>query len=441
MTYRAPRGVNDLLPAMAHAFSWIEEKAHEVFANYGYALIETPIFEQTDVFVRGIGSATDVVNKEMFAVFSGASTAKLVAGEELKADEQLTLRPEGTAGVARALVQEGLVASPGFPPVKLWYSGPMFRHERPQKGRLRQFHQIGAECVGAAEPTADAEVIIMLMRFFESLGLARESMRLYLNSMGDETCRPAYRAAVREFILAHTDSLCEECVRRAETNPLRAFDCKNPTCSVVMDEAPVITEMLCDECAAHYDVVRTLLDAAGMTFEENPRLVRGLDYYTSTVFEVQVDAGLGAQNALGGGGRYDRLIEEFGGKPTPGLGFAVGLERIVLALEAQGVKVGTVPQPLVFVAAVDDEVRATAFAIASQLRDAGIAVELDHQNRSLKSQFKLADRLGVQWMVVIGPDELAAQEATLRCMETHDERRVPFDKLKDCLNPGTQPQK
>jgi len=432
MLYRAPRGLNDLLPQTAHAFSWIEKVAHEVFSRYGYALIATPLFEQTEVFVRGIGEATDVVGKEMFGVYSKAATAKLAAGQVLKPDEQLSLRPEGTAGVARAVVQHGLVA-PGSPTSKYWYAGSMFRHERPQKGRLREFHQIGVECIGAAEPSADAEVIIMFMRFFKALGLSGESMRLYVNSMGDASCRPAYRESVREYILSNADSLCEDCIRRADTNPLRAFDCKNPSCSEIMEAAPVINEMLCDECAAHYDMVRKLLGAAGLDYEENPRLVRGLDYYTRTVFEVQVDAGLGSQNAIGGGGRYDGLIEEFGGKHTPGLGFAVGLERILLALEAQGLQIGEVPVPMVFIAAVDDDARAKAFSLALTLRDAGCVVELDHQNRSLKSQFKLADKSGFRRVVIIGPDELASGTATLRFMDTGEERSVPLDELPGIL--------
>jgi len=433
VSYHAPRGVNDLLPQTAQAHLWIESIAHEVFSRYGYVLIETPLFELTEVFVRGIGEATDVVGKEMFGVYSGAAAGKLVVGETLKADEQLSLRPEGTAGVARAVVEHGLVP-PGSPVAKYWYAGSMFRHERPQKGRLREFHQIGAECIGAAEPSSDAEVIIMLMRFFETLGLSRDSMRLYVNSMGDATCRPAYREAVRAFILDNAESLCDECVRRAETNPLRAFDCKNPSCNTIMAAAPLITDMLCEQCAEHYATVRELLDVAGLVYEENPRLVRGLDYYTRTVFEVQVDVGLGSQNAIGGGGRYDGLIEEFGGKHTPGLGFAVGIERILLALQAQDIQAGKVPVPEVFIAAVDGKARTVAFRIALALRDAGLAVELDHQNRSLKSQFKLADKLGVSCVIVLGPDELASHTATLRYMDTGEERCVPLDTLTDILS-------
>jgi len=435
MALQAPRGANDLLPAQAQAFQCLEQAAAQTFTPYGYQRVSTPAFELTEVFVRGIGQATDVVGKEMFHVFSQHAAAKLAAGEPLKADEQLTLRPEGTAGVARAAVQHNLVP-PGAPPVKLWYSGPMFRHERPQKGRLRQFHQIGVEFLGASGASADAETIIMLLRFFQACGLPLAAMRLYVNSMGDDACRPAYRAQVADYIRAHSGELCEECVRRADTNPLRAFDCKNPACAEVMSAAPLITDALCPDCAAHYAEVLALLDEAGLAYERNPRLVRGLDYYTRTVFEVQVDVGLGSQNAIGGGGRYDKLLEEFGGKPTPGLGFAVGLERIALALEALGSGLGALPGPAVFVAAAGEEaeVRAAAFGAVQRLREAGLAAELDHQGRSLKSQLKLADKLGARYAVVLGADELASGTARLRDLSSHEEREVALEGLAAALD-------
>jgi histidyl-tRNA synthetase len=444
MALQAPRGTADLLPQQAHALNRIKETALEVFGRYGYALIETPTFEQLDVFVRGIGQATDVVGKEMFRTFSPDALEKYAAGEPLKAHTQLALRPEQTAGVARAAVEHNLV-SPGGATVKLWYTGSMFRAERPQKGRLREFHQVGAECLGAAEPTADAEVILMLIEFFEVCGIPRAAMRLFVNSMGDDACRPAYRDQVRDYILAHEASLCPECVRRASTNPLRAFDCKNPACQELLAAAPRITDVLCDSCHAHYSAVKSHLDAAGLAYEEDPRLVRGLDYYTRTVFEVQVEAGLGSQNAIGGGGRYDKLLEEFGGKPTPGLGFAVGLERIQLVLEATGSAPVAPPAPAVYVAAVDTTTRATAFSIAQALRAAGIPTELDHQNRSLKSQFKLADKSGAHLCVVTGPDELAHGAVTLRTMTTHEERLVAIEDLplliRESSQPEPQPQK
>jgi histidyl-tRNA synthetase len=432
MALRAPRGTTDLLGQSAYAWNSIRQTAFDLFARYGYAPIETPTFEQLDVFVRGIGEATDVVGKEMFLVHSGHALDKLVAGEKLKADESLALRPEMTAGVARATVENGLVP-PGAATVKLVYAAPMYRHERPQKGRLREFHQVGAECLGAAEPSADAEVIIMLIRFFEEVGIATDSMRLLINSMGDDDCRPAFRSQVRDYILQHSEGLCPECLRRADTNPLRAFDCKNPDCQTIMADAPKITDALCDDCRTHYEAVKVLLSEAGLAFEEDPRLVRGLDYYTRTVFEVQVTDGLGSQNAIGGGGRYDKLIEEFGGKPTPGLGFAVGFERILLALEAQDNADFSPAAPQIFIAAIDETTRAAAFSLAQQLRDAGVSVELDHQNRSLKSQFKLADKDGVSQVVIVGPDELAQGTVTLRSMDTHEEQIVQLDKLVETV--------
>jgi histidyl-tRNA synthetase len=406
----------------------MERQAQAVFARYGYDLIETPTFEQLDVFVRGIGEATDVVGKEMFRVFSPAALAKLGEGRALKADEMLALRPEQTAGVARAVVQHNLVP-PGATAVKFWYKGSMFRAERPQMGRLREFHQVGAECLGAAEPSADAEVIIMLMRFFEACGIPREAMRLYVNSMGDAACRPAYRDQVRAFIVAHADDLCAECVRRADTNPLRAFDCKASTCQAIMADAPRITDMLCEDCATHYAQVKGLLDDADIAYEENPRLVRGLDYYTRTVFEVQVDAGLGSQNAIGGGGRYDGLLQEFGGKPTPGLGFAVGLERIQLVLRALGTDAAATPALAVYVAATGADTRTAAFSLAQRLRDANLATELDHQGRSLKSQLRQADKSGARLAVIVGSDELATGSVVVRDLTTHEEEKVVLEDV------------
>ncbi|MDR1015016.1 MAG: histidine--tRNA ligase [Coriobacteriales bacterium] len=432
MAFQAPRGTTDLLPPQAHALDRIQRIACSVFGLYGYGLIETPAFEQLDVFVRGIGQDTDVVGKEMFHVLSPGALAKQAEGAPLRPDDVLALRPEQTASVARAAVQHGLVPPDGAT-VKLWYRGTMFRAERPQKGRLREFHQVGAECLGAAGPSADAEAVVMLMHFFEECGIPRGALRLLLNSMGDAACRPAYRSQVRAFILDHAADLCPECVRRADTNPLRAFDCKNEGCRQVLADAPRITDLLCDDCAAHYASVKALLDAARVPYEEDPRLVRGLDYYTRTVFEVQADAGLGSQNALGGGGRYDGLIQEFGGRPTPGLGFAVGLERVQLVLEATGNAPDARPVPAAYLAAVDEDARPVVFALAQELRAAGLAAELDHQGRSLKSQFKQADRSGAPVVLVVGPDERAAGAARMRHMGTHEERTVALDAVVDAV--------
>jgi len=311
---------------------------------------------------------------------------------------------------------------------KVYYAGPMFRYERPQKGRMRQFWQIGAELMGAAEPTADAEMITLLWRFFQAAGIPAENLQLLLNSMGDENCRPAYREKVAAFIVGHSDELCDECNRRATTNPLRAFDCKNPTCRTVMAQAPLLRDELCDDCRSHYAAVKGHLDRLGIPYVEDPSLVRGLDYYTRTVFEVQADAGLGSQNALGGGGRYDRLMQEYGGPATPGLGFALGFERTMLTMEATGALADAPPLAEAYVASVDGSVTETAFSVLSALRDAGIAAEMDHQGRSLKSQFKQADRRGARVVVVVGPDELADGQVTLRDMGTKEETRVAVEK-------------
>ncbi|HIW76759.1 MULTISPECIES: histidine--tRNA ligase [Gordonibacter] len=432
MALQAPEGTKDLLPDEAVYWTRFKAIATEIFGRYGYLPIETPVFEQTELFVRGIGEATDVVSKEMFTAISGENLKKLLDGGTVKAKSRLSLRPEGTAGVVRAVVQHDLVPQ-GAAPAKLLYAGPMFRAERPQKGRQRQFNQVGIECLGAEEPSVDAEGIIMLMRFYAAIGIPVEATRLLVNSMGCDVCRPAYRDAVKAFMDTHTDELCDECKRRAETNPLRAFDCKNPGCAAVMEGAPKITDHLCDDCREHYEAVKTYLTGAGLVFVEDPTLVRGLDYYTRTVFEVQVTEGMGSQNAIGGGGRYDKLAEEVGGRPTPGFGWALGYERCVLALEAAGHTLPAAQRCDVFVACVDDSVRAEAFSLVQALRDGGLVGEMDHQRRSLKSQFKLADKLGAHAVVVLGPDELAAGQVKVRDMQAHDEQMADLAALKTQL--------
>ena len=422
------QGTEDLYGSYMRAWQHMTDVAREVFGAYGFDMIETPAIEQVATFVHGIGESTDVVRKEMFRVFSGALVENLLQkGSEagLKAKQRLALRPEGTAGVVRAAVQNNFVPQGGAP-AKLWYAGPMFRGERPQKGRLRQFHQVGVEWLGAPDPAADAECIIMLMSFFERLGFAPESLKLVINSMGDATCRPAYRERVREFILDHREEMCADCLERAELNPLRAFDCKNAHCREVMSDAPLAPDHLCEECAAHYGQVKRYLDEAGVRYVEDPTLVRGLDYYTRTVFEVEVEgAGVGA---IGGGGRYDGLMELEGGKPTPGLGFAVGFERIALALQAQGVDLGGSEPSCVYVACTPD-VRSAVFGVVLALRNAGIRTEADYQGRSLKSQFKQADKLGARVCVVLGSDEVAAGVVTLRQMDTHEQVQVPVSDV------------
>jgi histidyl-tRNA synthetase len=404
-----------MLPATARVWEHMLRTAQELFALYGYEPVYTPVFEHTEVFVRGIGEATDIVGKEMYTFFDKGTPPR-----------SLTLRPEGTASIVRAALEHGLTANGR--PAKLYYAGPMFRYERPQAGRMRQFWQIGVEALGLAEPSLDAEVIALLVRYFESVGVPSGRMRLLINTMGDEVCRPAYREKVAAHIRAHAGALCDECVRRAESNPLRAFDCKNEGCRAVMSGAPLLRDELCDDCAAHYAAVKAYLDDLGLAYEEDASLVRGLDYYTRTVFEVQAD-GLGAQNAIGGGGRYDRLMEAYGGPPTPGIGFALGFERTLLAIEAAGVEIASQPVAQVFVARAVPELAAPAFRIADDLRRAGVAAEADHGARSLKSQFKLADRLGARIVVVVGPDEFAAGQVTLRDMAQGTEEKADIEAL------------
>ncbi|AEB07569.1 histidyl-tRNA synthetase [Coriobacterium glomerans PW2] len=429
MRAQRAEGTRDLIGRDMRAWIAMRDAAAEVFEPFGFELAETPAIEQVDVFVHGIGQSTDVVRKEMFRVFSGANLERaLTQGTEanLKAKQRLALRPEGTAGLVRAVV-EGNLVPPGGAPVKLYYAEAMFRGERPQRGRLRQFHQIGIEWLGAPDAAADAESIVMLMEFYRRIGFDMNRLRLSINSMGDARCRPAYREKVRDFIARHADEMCDECRERAQLNPLRAFDCKNDRCSKIMRSAPLMIDNLCEECRAHHDQVKRYLDAAGVSYLEDPTLVRGLDYYTRTVFEVEaLDAAVGS---IGGGGRYDGLVELEGGKPTPGVGFAVGFERIMLALEAQGTRLGKDAPPCVYVANAGADLRERVFDIALQLRAAGVRTEADYQGRSLKGQFKQADRLKAALIIVIGAEELAAGAVRVRDMVSHEERLVALDEI------------
>ena len=433
MQAQRAEGTKDLIGRDMRAWQRMQEVAAQTFGPYGFDAIETPAIEQLDVFVHGIGQSTDVVRKEMFRVFSGANFARVLdegTDAHLKAKQRLALRPEGTAGVVRAVVENNLVPQ-GATPFKGYYCEAMFRGERPQKGRLRQFHQVGVEWLGAPDPAADAECIIMLMEFYQRLGFDLSRLRLLINSMGDPACRPAYRNKVRDFILDHADEMCDECRERAELNPLRAFDCKNEHCREVMKAAPLVSDNLCDACREHYEQVKRYLDQAGVAYVEDPTLVRGLDYYTRTVFEVEAPgAGVGS---IGGGGRYDGLVELEGGKPTPGVGFAVGFERAALALEAFGGELAAAPEPCVYVANAGAELRGEVFSLVRVLRAAGIRTEADYQGRSLKSQFKQADKLDATLVAVIGGDELAAGKVKLRHMSTHEEQLVDRAKVVEAV--------
>ena len=396
MQAQKAEGTRDLIGAEMRAWQKMQQIAAGVFEPFGFKPIETPAIEQVDVFVHGIGQSTDVVRKEMFRVFSGANLERVFTegtDTKLKPKQRLALRPEGTAGVVRAVVENNLVPQ-GSTPFKAYYAEAMFRGERPQKGRLRQFHQVGIEWLGAPDPAADAECIIMLMEFYKRLGFDLSKLRLLINSMGDAQCRPAYREQVKQFILDHADEMC-------------------------------------DECREHYEQVKRYLDAAGIEYVEDPTLVRGLDYYTRTVFEVEAPgAGVGS---IGGGGRYDGLVELEGGKPTAGVGFAVGFERALLALQAFGSDLGADEAPCVYVANAGKELRQNVFAITQELRAAGIVTEADYQGRSLKAQFKQADKVGAKLILVLGGDELAAGKVKVRDMQSHDEVLVDLANVVEAV--------
>jgi histidyl-tRNA synthetase len=416
---RAPKGTMDILPPESESWRLLQEMGTSLFQLYGYREIILPVMEYTEVFARGIGESTDIVQKEMFTF-------------EDKGGRSLTLRPEATAGVARAFVQHHLETE-GLP-VKLYYQGPMFRHERPQAGRYRQFRQLGVELIGSPHPSADAEVIILCQRFLASLDL---DVELVINSVGDEQCRPDYVRALKEYLESQAKKLCEDCRRRIDENPLRVLDCKKEGCGRVVQSAPSLQDFLCRECREHLHEVEELLEASGLDFKRKERLVRGLDYYTRTVFEF-LEPSLGAKNALAAGGRYDHLIAEFGGKPTPAVGFSIGLERVMLANPQLQSRL----EEGVYILAIGDEARHKAFETASGLRAAGIRADLDHLLRSPKAQMREADRVGLPFCVIIGEEELSGGYYSLKDMRSGTQDKVEetdiLDELKRRLAEGRQ---
>jgi histidyl-tRNA synthetase len=411
MKFQVPRGTQDILPTDVAAWQALESRARDVSTRYGYKEIRTPIFEATELFLRGVGETTDIVSKEMYTFAD-------------KKGRSLTLRPEGTAGVMRALIEHGLAQAGRIH--RLWYLGPMFRYDRPQAGRFRQFRQWGAECVGSAHPAADVEIILLLVDLLASFGLARTAVQL--NSVGDAKCRPAYADALRAYLAPHKDGLCADCQVRFDKNPLRILDCKVPFDREVAQGIPSILDSLCDECRAHFDAVKAGLDRLGVSYALDPRLVRGLDYYTRTAFEVH-DTERGAQSALGGGGRYDGLVAEIGGPQVPGVGFSAGMERMLLALTEEG-RLATTTPALVFVARMgDDAVETYAQSLVRALR-AHVPVTLDFETgKSLGAQMKQADKLGARWAVIVGEDEAKAGEATVKDLTAGTQTKVPRDTL------------
>jgi histidyl-tRNA synthetase len=417
MKFAAVKGMNDVLPSESHRWQGLERLLHDLSRTYGYREIRTPIPEPTELFTRGLGEATDVVEKEMFSW-------------EDQGGDRLTLRPEGTAPVVRAYVEHRLdVAEPVS---KLYYIGPMFRRERPQKGRYRQFHQWGVELLGAEEPAADAEVIALLVTALRRL--SAEGLRVLVNSIGDEVCRPAYRAELQAFLRGRQGRLCETSRQRIETNPMRVLDCKQPACIEATADAPRIIDRLCQACAAHFAGVRQLLAELGIEAHVESRLVRGFDYYTRTAFEVQMAHG-GAQNAVAGGGRYDRLVEEMGGPPTPALGFAVGLERL-LTLVPEGRF--SAPRPDLFVAAAGGAARDRAMLLVQRLRERGLAAEFalgapPGAPLSLKAQLKRAGRSGAPLAAILDDRDLERGVVILRDLEASTQSELPAAELESRL--------
>ena len=413
--FKAPRGTEDILPEEQSYWRYIEEKAVATCRLYGYSRMDTPAFEEASLFARSVGEGTDIVNKEMY-IFKDRS------------GNELALRPEGTASVCRAYLEHGMDNLPQ--PVKLYYFADIFRYERPQAGRYRQHHQFGCEAIGEASPMLDAEVIQMALSFFRSLGLSQ--FCLQLNSIGCKECCPNHLHKLKDYYAPLAPGLCDDCRARLAKNPLRLLDCKKPGCQAAADEAPKSADYLCIECREHFESLKRYLGVLKIEYTLNHRLVRGLDYYTKTVFEIQPLDG-GSQSALGGGGRYDDLIAGLGGRPAPGIGFATGMERMVFNIKEYGIEVPRQEKPAVFVACMGGDAKIEALKTASELRDAGIAVVVSSGERSLKAQLRQANTVGATCAAIIGDDEIKEGTVTLRNMETGEQQEVQPDDLKRML--------
>lgn len=416
--YTKPRGTQDILPGETWKWDYMEAGIRKVMGRYGYKEIRLPTFENTEVFSRGMGDSSDVVTKEMYTFND-------------KSGRSVTLRPEGTAGVVRATLENGLLAASPLP-VKLFYIQSCFRYEKMQKGRWREFHQAGIECFGTNEPDADVESIQVASALLEEFGVRKDVM-LEINSIGCPTCRPAYHKKLNSYLNKHRDELCPTCRNRMETNPLRILDCKEPGCQEVLQDAPVMLDFLCDDCETHFNTVKSLLDAAGTQFRVNPMIVRGLDYYSNTVFEF-VAEGVGTQGTVCGGGRYNGLIEELGGQATPAVGFAMGMERLLMALEEHKALPAAPEGPALYAVGIGTGGRAAARWLVNEMRQRGIRAEYDLVNRSVKAQMKAADRLGAKYTVVIGDDEAASGNAMLKNMRTGAEREIQLVNGVEALN-------
>jgi len=411
MKYSALKGARDIFPPDIYIWQKVEETAKGVFSSYGFQEIRAPIIESTDIFIRSIGETTDIVEKEMYTFTD-------------KAGRRITLRPEGTAPVVRCYVENYLYNLPA--PQKFFYSGPMFRYERPQAGRFRQFFQIGAEAFGIEEPKIDAEILSMLKLFFVKLGL--KDLNFELNSIGCKKCRPDFKKALLNFFSTRIDRFCPDCKRRFILNPLRILDCKVDACISLREGAPRVTDFLCNECREHFDTLLSLLKLLNLSYVINPEMVRGLDYYTRTTFEVKSET-LGAQNAVAAGGRYDRLVEDFGGPPTPAIGFAIGMERLTTLLRS--LINHTIPSPKVFIATIGSTAEKEGLVIADRLREKDIWVEIGYTGNSLKSQMRRADRLSADYVLIIGDDEINSGKIKWKRLSDGSQGEIPFQEVYD----------
>ena len=403
-----PKGTKDILPSESYKWQYVEGVCRELAHAFNLKEIRTPVFEHTELFQRGVGDTTDVVTKEMYTFKD-------------KGDRSITLKPEGTAGVARSFIENGMAN--GVLPAKMYYIIPAFRYERPQAGRLREFHQFGVEIFGAKGAATDAETILLADALLKKLGL---QVKLYVNSIGCPTCRAEYNRALKAFFEPHLGELCYDCKTRYEKNPLRLLDCKEENCKKINENAPKILDYLCEDCKAHFEELKACLSLAGVDYEIDARIVRGLDYYTRTVFEF-VSTSIGAQGTVCAGGRYDGLIEQLGGAPTPAVGFAAGLERLLIVMQQTGVEIPEAARPTVYLAGMDEACRKKAFEIANTLRILGVQAEIDHMERSVKAQFKYADKLGAKFVAVIGGNELAEGVMSVKNMVNSESEKVAFE--------------
>ena len=416
MKINGPKGTHDIIYRDIYKWQYVESKLKKLGEIYDYQEIRTPIFENTDLFIRSVGDTSDIVDKEMYTFKD-------------KGDRSIALRPEGTAGVVRSFIEHSGYneALPG----KFYYYGPMFRYSRPQAGRYRQFHQFGVEAIGSGDPYLDGEVLELMMNIFVSLGLY--NLKLEINSVGCPVCRPAHKEKLKEYLKIHFNNLCPVCQSRYEKNPLRIFDCKNPSCQEIIQKGPYITDNLCDDCHIHFDKVKSYLDKVSIPYEVNKQMVRGLDYYTKTAFEITA-GGKGAQSSLGGGGRYDGLVEELGGPELPGIGFSIGLERVILTMKEQGLFEDKVEKDnKVFIATVSENENDEAIRLVSWLRGQDIKVVKDNMGRKLKAQFKYANKISADYVITIGEEEIKTKIYGLKNMSTGAEKKYSESKLLSIL--------